>query len=57
MDGKSVDDLIQWAKEIEKKCSYSAAHILAAHGRVNSKVRNVEKAKVMVANELINGGN
>ena len=57
MDDKSVDELIQWAKEIEKKCSYSAAHILAAHGRANSKVHNIEKAKVMVANELINGGN
>ena len=56
MDDKLVNDLIQWAKEIEKKCSYSTAHILAAHGRVNSKVHDIEKAKVMVANELINGG-
>ena len=55
MDKKAINDLIQWAKEIEKKCSYSAAHILAAHGRVNGKVHDTEKAKVMVANELMNG--
>lgn len=56
MDEKAVNNLIQWAKEIEKKCAYSAAYILAAHGRVNGKIHDAERAKVMVANELINGG-
>lgn len=55
MDEKEVNNLIEWAKEVEKKCAYSAAYILAAHGRANNKLHDSEAAKVKVANELING--
>lgn len=55
MDEKEVNNLIEWAKEVEKKCAYSAAYILAAHGRANNKLHNSEAAKIKVANELING--
>ena len=33
MGEKEINNLIEWAKEVEKKCAYSAAYILAAHGR------------------------
>lgn len=54
VDEQQKQDLIKWAEEISKKCKYSKAHILAAHARVNGKLKDSEKAKVTVANELIN---
>lgn len=55
MDEQQKQDLIKWAEEISKKCKFKQAHILAAHARVNGKLKDSEKAKVAVANELING--
>lgn len=55
MDEQQKQDLIKWAEEISKKCKLKQAHILAAHARVNSKIKDSEKSKVAVANELING--
>lgn len=55
MDEQQKQDLIKWAEEILKKCKFKQAHILAAHARVNGKLKDSEKAKVAVANDLING--
>lgn len=55
MDEQQKQDLIKWAEEISKKCKFKQVHILAAHARVNGRIKDSEKAKVVVANELING--
>ncbi len=55
MDEKQVQDLIKWAEEVANKSDYSVLRILALHGKKNNELNDCEKAKVVVANELING--
>lgn len=55
MDEQQVQDLMKWAEEVANKCIYSVPYILALHGKKNNEIKDCEKAKVVVANELING--
>ena len=55
LDENQVQSLIEWAEEVANKCKYSVPYILALHGQKNNKLKDSEKAKVAVANELING--
>lgn len=51
---EDVDKLLEWANEIADKTGRSIAGIMARFSTANNELKNVEAAKVKVANELIN---
>lgn len=55
MDELQKQDLIKWAEEVASKSNKSVLRILALHGNKNNEIKDYERAKVIVANELING--
>lgn len=52
-----IDNLMMWAEEVANKCNRSTTYIIAQFCYRNNRVHDIEKAKVEVANKLINGGN
>lgn len=53
---KQTDRLLEWAEEVANKCGRSSIYVMAQFYYRNNRVKDVEKAKVEVANKLINGG-
>lgn len=54
---KETDQVLIWANEVAKKANVTALKVVALFYIENNKSgRTVEQAKVIVANNLINGG-
>ena len=53
---KETDWLMEWAEEVANKCRRSSTYIIAQFCYSNNRLRDPEKAKIEVANKLINGG-
>ena len=51
-----TDLLMEWAEEMANKCGRSSTYVIAQFCYINNRVQDVEKAKIEVANKLINGG-
>lgn len=51
---EDVNSLLEWANEIADKTGRSIAGIMARFSTANNDLKDVEAAKVKVANELIN---
>ena len=51
-----TDLLMDWAEEVANKCGRSSTYVIAQFCYINNRIQDVEKAKVEVANKLINGG-
>lgn len=51
---EDVDEILLWANEIADKTNKSIAGIISRFTVANKELKDVEKAKVVVANELIN---
>lgn len=51
---EDVDLLLEWANEIADKTGRSIAGIMSRFSKANNELKDVEAAKVQVANELIN---
>lgn len=51
-----TDILMEWAEEVANKCGRSSTYVIAQFCYTNNRVQDVERAKIEVANKLINGG-
>lgn len=53
---KKTDVLMEWAEEVANKCGRSSTYVIAQFCYSNNRLHDLEKAKIEVANKLINGG-
>ena len=54
---KETDNLMEWAAEVAQKANCNTTLVIANFCKENKKPgRTVEQAKVIIANNLINGG-
>ena len=51
-----TDLLMDWAEEVANKCGRSSTYVIAQFCYINNRLKDIERAKVEVANKLINGG-